>query len=36
MEFVTDGVLGGYGLGTGVVRSTWRVLPRSWEMVIYN
>jgi hypothetical protein len=34
MEFVPDGVLGGYGRGTGVVRSTWRVLPRSWEMVM--
>jgi hypothetical protein len=27
MEFVPDGVLGGYGHGTGVVQSTWRVLP---------
>jgi hypothetical protein len=34
MEFVPNGVLGGYGYGTGVVWSTWRVLSRSWEMVI--
>jgi hypothetical protein len=27
MEFVLDGVLGGYDRGTGVVQSTWRVLP---------
>jgi hypothetical protein len=26
---VLDGVLGGYGRGTGVIRSTWRVLPKS-------
>jgi hypothetical protein len=36
MEFVPDGVLGGYGRGTGVVWSTWRVLPRSWGMVMYD
>jgi hypothetical protein len=36
MEFVPDGVLGGYGRGTGVVRSTRRVLPRSWELVMYD
>jgi hypothetical protein len=34
MEDVPDGVLGGYCRGTGVVRSTRRVLPRSWEMVM--
>jgi hypothetical protein len=28
MEFVPDEVLGGYGRGTEVVRSTQRVLPR--------
>jgi hypothetical protein len=27
MEFVPDGVLGGYGRGTDVDWSTWRVLP---------
>jgi hypothetical protein len=27
MEFVPDGVLGGYCHGTGVDRITWRVLP---------
>jgi hypothetical protein len=27
MEFVPDGVLGGYCRGTSVNRSTWRVLP---------
>jgi hypothetical protein len=27
MEFVPDGVLGGYCRGTGMVRSTRRVLP---------
>jgi hypothetical protein len=36
MEFVPDGVLGGYDRGPGVVRSTWRVLPRSWERVMYD
>jgi hypothetical protein len=36
MEFVPDGVLGGYDRGTGVVQSTWRVLPRSWERVMYD
>jgi hypothetical protein len=29
MEFVPDGVLGGYCRGTEVDRSTWRVLPMS-------
>jgi hypothetical protein len=28
-SFVPDGVLGGYCRGTGVDRSTWRVLPMS-------
>jgi hypothetical protein len=34
VEFVPDGVLGGYCRGTGMVWSTRRVLPRSWEMVM--
>jgi hypothetical protein len=36
MEFVPDGVLGGYCRGTGMVRSTCRVLPRNlrWSYVI--
>jgi hypothetical protein len=29
-SFVLDGVLGGYCHGTGVDRSTWRVLPMIW------
>jgi hypothetical protein len=28
---VLDGVLGGYYRGTGMVRSTCRVLPRNWR-----
>jgi hypothetical protein len=34
MEFVPNGILGGYCHGTGVVQSTRRVLPRSWKMVM--
>jgi hypothetical protein len=30
LELVPDGVLGGYYRGTGMIRSTWRVLPGSW------
>jgi hypothetical protein len=28
---VPDGVLGGYGRGTMMVRNTWRVLPRKGD-----
>jgi hypothetical protein len=35
MELVPDGVLGGYYHGTGMVRSTQRVLPRRWRLVMY-
>jgi hypothetical protein len=34
MEFVPDEVLGGYDHGTSVVWGTWRVLLRSWVMVM--
>jgi hypothetical protein len=33
---VPDGVLGGYCRGTMVVRSTWRVLPRKVEVVMFD
>jgi hypothetical protein len=33
---VPNGVLRGYDYGRVVVWSTWRVLPRSWEMVVYD
>jgi hypothetical protein len=31
VEFVLDGVLGGYCCGMGMVRSTCRVLPKEWR-----
>jgi hypothetical protein len=33
---VPDGVLGGYCRGTGTIRSTRRVLPGSWMLVMWD